>query len=71
MHILTRLNLIYYLNNYFSSIVLLTIVSLFVIFGKIKNGLTPLHLCAQEDRVKVAQILGKNNATIDAVTKVS
>jgi ankyrin len=35
-----------------------------------KNGLTPLHLCAQEDRVNVAAILVKNNAEINAQTKV-
>jgi len=36
----------------------------------IKNGLTPLHLCAQEDKVNVASILVDNNANINATTKV-
>lgn len=34
-----------------------------------QNGLTPLHLCAQEDRVPVAEILVKNGAHVDAQTK--
>lgn len=34
-----------------------------------KNGLTPLHLCAQEDKVEVAKILLKNEALIDPTTK--
>lgn len=29
-----------------------------------KNGLTPLHLCAQEDRVNVAAILVKHGAQV-------
>lgn len=36
----------------------------------LQNGLTPLHLCAQEDKVNVASILVKNGAQIDAKTKV-
>lgn len=36
----------------------------------LQNGLTPLHLCAQEDKVNVATVLGQHNAEIDAVTKV-
>ena len=36
-----------------------------------KNGLTPLHLAAQEDRVDVAQILVKYHADIDPQTKVA
>lgn len=29
-----------------------------------KNGLTPLHLCGQEDRVNVAAILVKHGAQV-------
>lgn len=36
-----------------------------------QNGLVPLHLCAQEDKVDVAKILVKNNAKVDALTRVS
>jgi len=36
----------------------------------LKNGLTPLHLCAQEDKVNVASLLVDNNANINATTKV-
>lgn len=36
----------------------------------LQNGLTPLHLCAQEDRANVASILVKNGAEVDATTKV-
>lgn len=36
-----------------------------------QNGLTPLHLCAQEDRVNVASVLVKNGAEVDSTTKVS
>ena len=39
-------------------------------FCGLQNGLTPLHLCAQEDRVNVASVLIKNGAEIDATTKV-
>jgi hypothetical protein len=35
-----------------------------------QNGLTPLHLCAQEDKVNVATVLVKNKAEIDPTTKV-
>lgn len=41
-----------------------------IIFYTFQNGLTPLHLCAQEDKVNVAAILVKNGATIDSTTKV-
>lgn len=34
-----------------------------------RNGLTPMHLCAQEDKVNVAQILTKHGADLEAVTK--
>lgn len=34
-----------------------------------QNGLTPLHLCAQEDRVNVATILVNNKCEIDPQTK--
>jgi ankyrin len=34
-----------------------------------KNGLTPMHLCAQEDRVGVATILKDHGASIDPSTK--
>lgn len=37
--------------------------------AKSKNGLTPMHLCAQNDRVNVASILAKNNADISPQTK--
>lgn len=36
--------------------------------AKSKNGLTPMHLCAQNDRVNVASILAKNNADISPQT---
>ena len=39
--------------------------------AKAKNGLTPMHLCAQEDKVAVAGILAKSKADIDPQTKVS
>lgn len=39
-------------------------------FRSLQNGLTPLHLCAQEDKVNVASILVKNGAQIDVKTKV-
>lgn len=32
--------------------------------------MTPLHLCAQEDKVNVATVLVDNNANINATTKV-
>lgn len=34
-----------------------------------KNGLTPIHLCAQNDQVKAASILVKNNANVKQQTK--
>lgn len=34
-----------------------------------RNGLAPMHLCAQEDKVQVAQILCKHGAQIESVTK--
>ena len=34
-----------------------------------KNGLAPIHLCAQEDRTNVAEILVSNGADMNAVTK--
>ena len=34
-----------------------------------KNGLAPMHLCAQEDRVNVAAILAARGADLDAETK--
>lgn len=37
--------------------------------SKSKNGLTPMHLCAQNDRVNVASILVKNNANVSQKTK--
>lgn len=37
---------------------------------KAKNGLTPLHLAAQEDGVPVAEILVKYGSQIDSQTKV-
>lgn len=42
----------------------------YIYFYTLQNGLTPLHLCAQEDKVNVASILVKNGAQIDAKTKV-
>ena len=38
--------------------------------GRAKNGLTSMHLAAQEDHVPVAEILVQYNATIDPQTKV-
>ncbi len=35
-----------------------------------KSHLTPLHLCAQEDRVKCAETLVNKNANINAETLV-
>lgn len=35
-----------------------------------KNGLTAMHLAAQEDHVPVAEVLVKHNAQIDPQTKV-
>lgn len=37
---------------------------------KAKNWLTPLHLAAQEDAVKIAQSFVPHNVQIDARTKV-
>lgn len=37
----------------------------------LQNGLTPLHLCAQEDKVNVASILVKNGANVNSTTKVT
>ena len=37
--------------------------------AKAKNGLAPMHLCAQEDRVNVAAILASNGAELDSETK--
>ena len=37
--------------------------------AKAKNGLTPLHLCAQEDRVNVASVLLRARCQVDAQTK--
>ncbi|MFH4982866.1 hypothetical protein AB6A40_009575 [Gnathostoma spinigerum] len=34
-----------------------------------KNGLTPMHLCAQEDHVNVAEELVRHGASIDSQTK--
>lgn len=36
-----------------------------------QNGLTPLHLAAQDDRVGVTEVLLNHGADIDAQTKVS
>ena len=36
-----------------------------------KNGLTPLHLCAQEDKVNCAAVLVKSGANVDPQTKVN
>lgn len=36
--------------------------------ARAKNGLTPMHLCAQENRVEVADQLFANNADINAQT---
>lgn len=35
-----------------------------------KNGLTAMHLAAQEDHVPVAEVLVQHNAPIDPQTKV-
>ena len=37
--------------------------------AKAKNGLAPMHLCAQENRVNVAAILASNGAELDSETK--
>ena len=37
--------------------------------AKAKNGLTPIHLCAQEDKVGVARLLVDSGAECDAETK--
>ena len=34
-----------------------------------KNGLAPIHLCAQEDRVNVAEILAAKDVDLNSVTK--
>ena len=34
-----------------------------------KNGLAAIHLCAQEDRINVAEILASKGADMNAVTK--
>lgn len=49
---------------------LLLFIKYYIYFYILQNGLTPLHLCAQEDKVNVASILVKNGAQIDAKTKV-
>lgn len=36
-----------------------------------QNGLTPLHLAAQEDRVNVAEVLLNHGADINLQTKVN
>uniref|UniRef100_A0A3Q1JAP1 Ankyrin 2a, neuronal n=1 Tax=Anabas testudineus TaxID=64144 RepID=A0A3Q1JAP1_ANATE len=36
----------------------------------LQNGLTPLHLTAQEDRVNAAEVLAKHDANLDQQTKV-
>jgi len=42
-----------------------------VVNSRAKNGLTPMHLCAQEDRTGVAEVLvSMGRAEIDAQTKV-
>lgn len=37
--------------------------------AKAKNGLAPMHLCAQDDRVNVAAILAASGADLNAETK--
>jgi len=36
-----------------------------------RNGLTPLHLAAQDDRTTIARMLTRYGANIDPQTKVS
>lgn len=36
----------------------------------LQNGLTPMHLCAQEDKHKVAAVLDNYHADINPETKV-
>lgn len=36
----------------------------------LQNGLTPLHLTAQEDKVSAAEVLAKYDANLDQQTKV-
>jgi len=38
---------------------------------KSKNGLTPLHLAAQENQIAVAKLLFKHGSQIDLKTEVS
>ena len=37
--------------------------------AKANNGLTAMHLCAQEDRVPVAEVLHNHGADVNAKTK--
>ena len=37
--------------------------------AKANNGLTAMHLCAQEDRVPVAEVLHTHGADVNAKTK--
>ena len=37
--------------------------------AKAKNGLTPIHLCAQEDKTEVARLLVDNGGDCDCITK--
>ena len=46
-------------------------VFLFVLLSLyLQNGLTPVHLAAQEDKVNVAEVLVKYGSEIDPQTKV-
>jgi len=38
--------------------------------GRAKNGLTPMHLAAQEDHVPVAQVLIEHQGQVEPQTKV-
>lgn len=42
----------------------------FILFF-VQNGLTPMHLAAQEDKVNVAEVLVKYGSEIDPQTKVT
>lgn len=41
-----------------------------VFFSHIQNGLTPLHLAAQEDKVNVAEVLLNHGADVNTQTRV-
>ena len=44
---------------------------IYYVFLCLQNGLTPMHLAAQEDKVPVAEILVKYGSQTDTQTKVT